>query len=184
MSNDWTPATLSNLAGMEITFTLDATGDPVVASFATAEEAMRFVANTGPKFEYSAAEAAVRDANGTVVPLPARPAGRRECGPKECDMIANGHKPHWIPALRAANGPKEDWLPITILEQDGTKMVFSTEEGVETVYNHDPERVAGALYFNRSWQVLRGGMGETGYPVSLVSFSPIGPCSCAVESGS
>ena len=126
-----------------------------------------------------AIEAAVRDANGTVVPLPEPPAERIPCGPDECDLIANGHKPHWIPVLRAGNGPKEDWLPITVIEHDGTKLVFSTEDGVYTCYNHDPERLANAKYYNREWPVMRGDFDGHGYPVSVVSSRPIGPCSHA-----
>lgn len=178
-ATDWTPATLANANGTTVTFTLDGTGETVTAEFDTPAEAFAFVSHTGPGFEFSATEAAIRDGNGTVVPLPKRPARRVPCSYEECDLLADGHKPHWIPVLRAANGPKEDWLPITILEHDGTKLVFSTEEGVVTCYAHNPERLANAKHYNREWPVLRGEFNGHGYPVSVVSSKPIGPCSHA-----
>ena len=179
LADDWSPATLGNLNLSTVTFTIDGTDETVTAEFPSAMEAFDFVGHTGPGFEYSATEGAIRDRNGTVVPLPEPPAERIPCGPDECDLIANGHKPHWIPVLHAANGPKEDWLPITILEHDGTKLVFSTEEGVTTCYDHNPERLANAKHYNRKWPVLRGEFNGSGYPVSVVSSKPIGPCSHA-----
>ena len=179
VADDWVQATLGSLNVNTVTFRLDGTGETVAAEFASPMEAFDFVGHTGPKFEYSAIEAAVRDANGTVVPLPEPPAERIPCGPEECDLIVNGHKAHWIPVLRAGNGPKEDWLPITIIEHDGTKLIISTEDGVYTCYNHDPERLANAKYYNREWPVLRGDFNGHGYPVSVVSSRPIGPCSHA-----
>ena len=176
---DWTPATLSNANGNVVTFTLDRTDETVTAEFDNPMDAFAFVGHTGPGFEYSATEGAIRDRNGTVIPLPERPAERVLCGYKECDLTANGHKPHWIPVLHAANGPKEDWLPITIIEHDDTKLVFSTEEGVTTCYAHDPERLANAKHYNRKWPVLRGELDGSAYPVSVVSSKPIGPCSHA-----
>ena len=178
-ANDWVAATLGNVNASTVTFTLDGTGETVAAEFSSVMEAFDFVGRTGPKFEYSAIEGAIRDTNGTVVPLPEPPARRVPCGYDECDLIVNGHKPHWIPVLRAANGPKEDWLPITIIEHDGTKLTFSTEGGTLTCYNHNPERLANAEYYNDEWQVLRGSFDGHGYPVSLVSYKPIGPCSHA-----
>lgn len=178
-ADDWVPATLGSVNINTVTFRLDGTGETVTAEFASPMEAFDFVGRTGPKFEYSAIEGAVRDANGTVVPLPEPPAERVPCAYDECDLIADGHKPHWIPVLRAGNGPKEDWLPITIIEHDGTKLIFSTEDGVYTCYNHDPERLANAKYYNREWPVLRGDFDGHGYPVSVVSSRPIGPCSHA-----
>ena len=106
-AGDWVPATLGSVNINTVTFRLDGTGETVTAEFASPMEAFDFVGNTGPKFEYSAIEAAVRDANGTVVPLPEPPAERIPCGPDECDLIADGHKAHWIPVLRAGNGPKD-----------------------------------------------------------------------------
>ena len=178
-ADDWVAATLGNVNASTVTFILDGTGETVTAEFASVMEALDFVGRTGPKFDYSAIEGAIRDRNGTVIPLPERPAERVPCGYKECDLTANGHKPHWIPVLHAANGPKEDWLPITIIEHDDTKLVFSTEEGVTTCYAHDPERLANAKHYNRKWPVLRGELDGSAYPVSVVSSKPIGPCSHA-----
>ena len=126
-ADDWAPATLGNVNISTVTFTVDGTDDTVTAEFPSAMEAFDFVGRTGPKFEYSAIEGAIRDQNGTVVPLPEPPAERIPCGLDQCDLVADGHKGHWIPVLRAANGPKEDWLPITIIEHDGNKLIFSTK---------------------------------------------------------
>lgn len=178
-ADDWAPATLGNVNISTVTFTIDGTDDTVTAEFPSAMDAFDFVGRTGPKFEYSAIEGAIRDPNGTVVPLPEPPAERIPCGPDQCDLVADGHKGHWIPVLRAANGPKEDWLPITIIEHDGNKLIFSTEDGVHTCYHHDPERLANATSYNREWPVLRGEFNGHGYPVSVVSSKPIGPCSHA-----
>jgi len=50
---------------------------------------------------------------------------------------------------------------------------------VYTCYHHDPERLANAVDYNREWPVLRGEFNGHGYPVSVVSSKPIGPCSHA-----
>ena len=73
MPTDWTPATLSSMDGLTFAFTLDETGEVVVAKFDSAVEGHEFVANTGATFDYSPSAAAVRvgDANA---PPPAGPA--------------------------------------------------------------------------------------------------------------
>ena len=99
---DWTPATVSNLAGASFTFTLDETDEAIVAEFNNPAEAMMFIANTGMKFEYSRIAGAVR-VGDAVVPLPQQPKARRACMYKECDLVAVGHNQHYIPVLRAMN---------------------------------------------------------------------------------
>lgn len=184
MSSDWTSATLSNLQGAKFTFTLDETGEVVVAAFDSPADAMSFIGNTGPKFDYSAAEGAVRDARGTVVPLPRMPKGRRECSYKECDMHAEGHKQHYIPVLRAMN-LKYSWFPIEVVEQDGTKLTFRftsvVGEELVTGYNHDPEELALAQQYNPDWNILRYTVnnGES-YRAILLSQKPLAPCSMEV----
>ena len=106
-------------------------------------------------------------------------------GHRECDLVARGHKPHWIPALKAANGPEELWLEILSVQVDGTQLVIETARGTFTRYNHDPAGAAQAVDFNREWGVLRGPevAGEDGLvrrSVHLVSMSPIGPCEVSV----
>ena len=102
MPTDWTPATLSHASGTTFAFTLDETGETVVAEFDNPVEAFQFVGNTGPKFDYSPSASAVR-VGDDAVPLPKQPAARRECTYKECDRQARGHKNHYIPVLRAMN---------------------------------------------------------------------------------
>lgn len=174
--SDWTPATLSNLAGSDFTFILDGTNEVVVAPFDTPFEAMQFIGNTGPKFEYSPSEAAVR-VDGTVIPLPKRPHARRMCGPAECDMRISGHKDHYIPVLRALN-QRDNWHPIELLSIEGAKVVFACGDEVRTVYHHDPALVMECDEYNPDWNVLRK-RHPNHFTVALLSSKPIGPCTCA-----
>lgn len=188
--SDWTHATLSNLEGSRVTFTLDESGEVIVAPFDAYDDAMKFVAHTGPKFEYSKREAAIRvggadGADSVIVPLPMRPLKRMRCTHRECDMTIAGHKPHYIPALKAANGPKELWAEIESMEVEGTKLTITTRHGTFVRYNHDPEGAARAVDFNREWGILRGPLeeredGGLGQKVHLVSIEPTGPCTAAL----
>ena len=108
----------------------------------------------------------------------------QECSAAEkCRLIAAGHKPHWGPALRAANGPKENWEAVQVLQVEGTKATLQTPRGTLTVYNHNPQRLAGAAEFNRQYKILRGrpkkdpNTGDTRHQVSWVSLEPITACS-------
>lgn len=179
---DWTPATVSNLAGASFTFTLDETDEAIVAEFNNPAEAMMFIANTGMKFEYSRISGAVR-VGGAVVPLPKQPKARRACTYKECGLVAVGHNQHYIPVLRAMN-QKYMWFPIEVLEHDGTKITFAftSPNGTETVcaYNHNPEELARATEYNPDWKVLRytTGGGNSRKAI-LVSMEPPTPCTVA-----
>ena len=178
MPTDWTPATLAHMSGTTFAFTLDETGESVVAKFDSPMEAARFVGNTGPKFDYSPKAGAIR-VGDAVVPLPKQPAGRRECTYKECDRQAEGHKNHYIPVLRAMN-LKHSWFPVEAAEQDGTKLTFRFRSAVGeenvTSYNHDPEELALAEEYNPDWNILRFKTENGRYRAVLLSKKPLTPC--------
>lgn len=176
---DWTPATVSNLAGASFTFTLDETDEAIVAEFNNPAEAMMFIANTGMKFEYSRISGAVR-VGDAVVPLPKQPKARRACTYKECDLRAVGHNQHYIPVLRALN-QKDMWFPIDVVEQEGAKITFTfnSPRGAEivTAYNHNPEQLAKAQEYNPDWRVLRYTTDAgSSYTAILLSMEPPTPC--------
>lgn len=104
------------------------------------------------------------------------------CAAEKCRLIAAGHKPHWGPVLRAANEPKENWEAVQVLQVEGTKATLQTPRGTLTVYNHNPQRLAGAAEFNRQYKILRGrpkkdpDTGDTRHQVSWVSLEPITAC--------
>lgn len=171
MCVDWTPATLSNLDGTRLTITLDESGEPVVFDLPEPTTALALVREVGARFEYSATKQAVRSrASKRTVALPAA-LNREACGASECDLIGRGHGSHWVPVLRAANGPAGDWVPAEVLSARGTEITLGTPGGEVTVWFHDPAALAGTGTYNERWGVLRAGC------EALLSFSPIGPCS-------
>ena len=181
MPTDWTPATLAHMSGTTFAFTLDETGESVVAKFDSPMEVARFVGNTGPKFDYSPTAGAVR-VGDAAVPLPKRPAERRECTYKECDRQAEGHNNHYIPVLRAMN-QKHLWFPVEAVEQDGTKRTFrfrsAVGEETATGYNHNPEDLARAEEYNPEWAILRFKTEDRRYRAVMLSKRPLTPCTAA-----
>ncbi|QXB19179.1 hypothetical protein SAMN04488531_0788 [Corynebacterium coyleae] len=178
MPTDWTPATLSSMDGLTFAFTLDETGEVVVAKFDSAAQGHEFVANTGATFDYSPSAAAVR-VGDDAVPFPKRPATRRTCTYRECDQRTRGHNQHYIPVLRAMN-QKFCWFPIDILAHDGTTLTFrvSTPLGDDTItaHNHNPEDLALAQEYNPDWKILRYTVDGGGYRAILLSDQPVTAC--------
>ena len=109
--------------------------------------------------------------------------GPRHSAVGKCTRIAAGHEPHWGPVLHAANGPKEDWVPVQVVQVQGTQAVLRSPWETLTVYNHDPQRLAEGVEFNHRWNILSGKpqrdseTGQTSYKVAWVSREPISACS-------
>lgn len=163
--SDWVPAVLCSLTGAPLTF--EAGGIPVVRTFDSPSAAAALVAKTGPRFEFSALLGAVRCGNGEVIALPELAQPQRFVPPAACSLVLGGHRPHYIPVLRAEGGP---WEPVEVVALAGQKATLATAEGVFDAYYHDPEVLREVTEVNRRYRVLRGQR-------SLVySATPIGPC--------
>lgn len=177
--SDWTPAMLRSLSGATIVFT--AGESPVLRTFDSAGDAAGFVAEAGGWFEFCAENNAVRNVKGQVLELPVLKTPQRFVDHTECALILEGHRPHYIPALRAANGPAELWKPVEFLSAEGQKVSFTTSDGVLTVYHHAPERLHEAVEVNLEYPILRGAGekypdGQGGRACFMYSTTPIGPC--------
>lgn len=98
-----------------------------------------------------------------------------------CQIVGRGHNTHYLPALRAANGPTDEWLPIEVLAHHGTRLTFNTPDGIFVVHHHDPDSLAQAVEYHPGYRILRGPetRGEDGYlrrSALLVSYEPVREC--------
>lgn len=171
--SDWTPAVLRSLSFATIIF--DADDTPVMRTFDSASAAAEFAARAGIRFEYSAELNAARNRAGDVLELPALAAPQRFVDHPQCALTVNGHCPHPIPALRAANGPAEDWQPVEYLGAQGQKIILATSDEILTVYHHAPEQLRDAVEINQKYKILRGA-GTGRRSCFMYSKTPIGPC--------
>lgn len=177
--SDWTPAMLRTLSGSTIVF--DAGQIPVKRTFESAGDATGFVLEAGFTFEFSAALNAVRNPAGQVVDLPDVAVPQRFVDHTNCALIIDGHRPHHIPALKAAQRPAEEWEPVEFLGADGQKVSLATPDEVLTVYHHAPDRLRQAVEVHREFRILRGAWeegadGQKRRSCFMYSKEPIGPC--------
>ncbi|OEY24185.1 hypothetical protein A0K93_02165 [Corynebacterium sp. BCW_4722] len=98
-----------------------------------------------------------------------------------CQIVGRGHNTHYLPALRAANSPADEWLPVAVLTQDGTRLTFNTPGGIFVVHHHDPHALAQAEEYHPGYRILRvpETRGEDGYlwrSALLVSYEPVREC--------
>ncbi len=176
LPDDWMPGHLDNLDTVTLTFT--AGNEAHVREYDSALAAAFLVQEISAGFEFSPSRNAVRTALGEVILLPVETRPRTRVEPSRCTLVANGHRPHWGPALRAGNGPAEDWVPVTFLAVDGNRVTMRTPTATVEVYNHDPDRLVTAVEYNERWGILRGAWDERGGCSShWISLSPIPPCS-------
>lgn len=174
----WLPATLDNINQTVLTFS--AGGELHVRVFGTQLAAFDVVQRVGTNFEYSPernrlrAAAAEGGVPGEEVPLP--PA--RDCAAVDhtrCGLVADGHRPHWIPVTRAANsrdGKAGGWTPVEILQVEGTRVTFATNDGVVQGWFHNPDVLATGWRYHPKWRVLEAASGE----VAVLAAQPIGAC--------
>ncbi|WP_291313947.1 hypothetical protein [Corynebacterium sp. UBA2622] len=175
LPDDWVPGEFGNLDAVTLTFT--AGGETHLREFDSALAAMGVVPLLLAGFEFSLSRNAVRLGSGEVVLLPVQAKPRKRVGPDECTLVAQGHRPHWGPALRAANRPGEEWVPVTFLEVDGNRVTMQTPTGIEVVYDHNPDRLVTAVEYNARWSMLRGAWdGQGRCTAHWVSHAPITPC--------
>lgn len=177
--SDWTPAMLRALSGATIVFVA---GDiPVLRTFDCAGNAVGFVTAAGMSFSFSAERNAVRNSAGQVLDLPVLDTPQRFVDHTECTLILDGHRPHHIPALKAAHRPAEEWEPVEFPSAEGQKVSLATPAGILTVYHHAPDRLRDATEVHQEFRILRGAWeeGPDGHErrsCFMYSKAPIGPC--------
>lgn len=168
LPDDWTPAAFGNLDATTITFTTNS--DAEVREFDSALAAMFLAREIAGGFDYSATRNAVRTQRGDVILLPVVTTPRVRVPASRCTLTAAGHRPHWGPMLKAGNGPKEDWVPVTFAHSEGTLAELVSPTGTIAVYFHDAAALEGATHYNPRWKVVRGKVN------AWVSGTPITPC--------
>ncbi|SDS82711.1 hypothetical protein [Corynebacterium timonense] len=173
--NDWTPATFNNLNVVTLTFS--AGGESIVREFASPLAALSLMREMGFDFEFSPSRNAVRTRAGDVILLPTLDKPRVRVEPSKCTLVAKGHKPHWGPALRAANGPADAWAPVVVLSVEGTKVTLATPDGEMVIYDHGGQWMEERLEYNAEWGMLRGPRDDSGRRTAFwISRTPITPC--------
>ncbi|QPK83107.1 hypothetical protein G7Y29_09765 [Corynebacterium qintianiae] len=174
LPDDWVPAQLDNIDATTLTFSTAV--ETAVREFASAQAAFSLTALIAPGFDYSPSRNAARLKGGEVVVLPQPGVERTRVSAAECTLICSGHRPHWIPALRAGNGPASDWLPVDAVAVEGNRVTFQTPTETIVVYNHEPLRCATAVDYNPRWGILRGPDSDGRRAVFTYSRTPITPC--------
>lgn len=171
-SVSWIPATLDNIQHTTLTF--HAGGELHVRAFATPFDALDAVRRSGAAFDFSPERNQLRSHDdGQLVSLPAESAGGVPTDHTYCQLVASGHRPHWIPILRALNDREEgSWRDIEVLQVEGTKVTFAHDDGVVQGWFHNPRQLAAATRFHPKWHVLQFASGDT----AVLSYTVIGQC--------
>ena len=173
LPDDWAQAQIDNINAATLTFST--AKETLVSQFGSVDAVMRFSSALVAGFEYSPSRNAVR-VNGDVMLLPEPAVARRRVDASECTLFADGHRPHWIPALRAANGPEADWIPVTAIAVTDQCVTFRAPNGTFDAYNHDPERLASAVEYHPRWGILRGPCTGGARSAFSMSTKPVTPC--------
>ena len=186
--DSWLPATLDNINNTVLTFS--AGGDLYVRRFATPIDALDALGRVGANFTFSPERNQLRSGEtGVIVTLPPEddsaagaPGDSHASGAPgapvdhtACQLVASGHKPHWIPVLKATNsrqGVDGGWRQVEILQVEGKKVTFSTEDGVVQGWFHDPSLLENGKRYHPQFHVLQAESGS----VAVLSHKPIGDC--------
>lgn len=191
--DSWLPATIDNINNTALTFS--AGGDLHVRRFVTPIDALDALRRVGMNFTFSPERNQLRSGEtGVIVTLPpvdggvgagstvdagsgsgAAGASGAPVDHTHCQLVASGHKPHWIPVLKAINarhGAEDAWRQVEILQVNGKKVTFSTENGVVQGWYHDPSLLATGKRYHPEFHVLQAESGA----VAVLAHEPIGDC--------
>lgn len=163
----WIPATINCVSGGVLVFTAE--GMPVMRVFDSNADAVKAAATAGVRFEFCAETNQIRTPGGETLVLPQLAAPQQFVHPARCQLILGGHRPHYIPALRAIR--EGEWEPVEALTAEGQKLTLATGDGLMEVYHHDPDAALAATAVSRTWSMLRAGQ-----QLFMYSQTPIGPC--------
>lgn len=168
----WIPATIDNINGTTLTFS--AGSKLHVRVFDTPLDALDALRRVGPNFTYSPERNQLRSGEtGKIVALPAPSAAGAPADHTGCQLVASGHRPHWIPVMRAINSREDGgWKAVEVLQVEGTKVTFAIDGGVVQGWFHNPQLLMAATRYHPKWHVLQAASGA----VAVLAHEAIGAC--------